>query len=152
VRSTTTPRPPGLVAAGLLASALVLAAAPAAGEVARPAPPQQPSAAQTSVSETRAAAPAPPHYTITVCPGRDEPRWKGERIDLSLRDADLVEVLRSFAKLGRFNLVLDPAVKGRVTVELRDVPWDAALAVILRTHGLAAEVDGRIVSVVPLPG
>jgi type IV pilus assembly protein PilQ len=43
-------------------------------------------------------------------------------------------------------------VKGRVTVELRDVPWDAALAVILRTHGLAAEVDGRIVSVAPLPG
>jgi type II secretory pathway component HofQ len=42
-------------------------------------------------------------------------------------------------------------VKGKVTVELRDVPWDAALVTILRTHGLAAEVDGRIVSVAPQP-
>jgi type IV pilus assembly protein PilQ len=76
-----------------------------------------------------------------------KPKYVGERIDLSLRDADLVEVLRSFAKLGKFNLVVDPAVQGKVTVELEDVPWDAAMAVILRTHGLAAEVDGRIVSV-----
>lgn len=74
-----------------------------------------------------------------------------QRIDLSLRDADLVEVLRSFAKLGGFNLVIDPGVKGRVTVELRDVRWDAALVMILRTHGLSAEVNGRIVSVAPPP-
>lgn len=69
--------------------------------------------------------------------------WQpGERISLSLKDADLAEVLRSFARLAGFNLVLDPAVRGRVTVELQDVPWEQALEVILRTHGLAAEIDG----------
>jgi hypothetical protein len=43
-------------------------------------------------------------------------------------------------------------VKGTVTVELRDVRWENALAVILRTHGLAAEIDGELVSIRPLPG
>jgi hypothetical protein len=37
-----------------------------------------------------------------------QPRPVVQRIDLSLRDADLVEVLRSFARLGGFNLVIDP--------------------------------------------
>lgn len=74
-------------------------------------------------------------------------RWAGEKISLSLKDADLVEVLRSFAKLGKVNLVIDPAVTGKVTVELHDVPWDQALSVILKTHRLGAELNGRILSV-----
>lgn len=61
---------------------------------------------------------------------------------MSLRDADLVEVLRSFAKIGNFNLILDPAVRGKVTVELRDVPWDQALEQILKVQGLGIDVIG----------
>lgn len=70
-----------------------------------------------------------------------EPR---EKIDLSLRDADLVEVLRSFAIMGDFNLVVHPDVEGSVTVELKQVEWEKALAMILRLNGLSAEVDGRL--------
>ena len=83
-------------------------------------------------------------------------QWVGERISLSLKDADLVEVLRSFARLGRLNLIIDPSVSGyrrtgsadgKVTVELHDVPWDHALSVILKTHRLGAELDGRVLAV-----
>ena len=74
-------------------------------------------------------------------------QWVGERISLSLKDADLVEVLRSFAQLGCLNLIIDPAVTGKVTVELHDVPWDHALSVILKTHRLGAELDGRVLAV-----
>ncbi len=70
--------------------------------------------------------------------------WRGKPINLSLRDADLVEVLRSFAKLTDVNIVIDPRVKGRVTVELKDVPWDQALYVILKTQGLGVEVTGNV--------
>lgn len=73
----------------------------------------------------------------------------GERIDLSLRDADLRETLRSFARMAGFNVVLHPEVEGRVTVELRDVAWEEALATILRTHGLGAVVDDREMGVGP---
>ena len=76
-------------------------------------------------------------------------RWKGFPISLSLRDAPLPEVLRTFARLAHFNLVLDPRVEGSVTVELENVPWDQALYVILKTHGLGAEVDGRLWLIAP---
>ena len=76
--------------------------------------------------------------------------WRGFPISLSLREAPLPEVLRAFAQIARFNLVLDPRVPNEpVTVELKDVPWDQALHVILKTHGLAAEVDDRLWLVEP---
>jgi hypothetical protein len=80
------------------------------------------------------------------------PRWSGERISLSTKDADHVELLRTFARLADVNLVIDPAVRGTVTVELHDVPWDQALWVILETQGLGAELDGRIWGVNPASG
>lgn len=75
--------------------------------------------------------------------------WRGEPISLSLRNAEVAEVLRSFAKISGLNLVLDPAVEGKVTVELKDVPWDQALSVILKVHRLGLEVDGQIWTVSP---
>ncbi|MEM7583385.1 MAG: secretin and TonB N-terminal domain-containing protein [Acidobacteriota bacterium] len=69
-------------------------------------------------------------------------RYFGEPIDLSLRDADLVEVLRSFAEIGRFNLVIQPNVQGKVTVELKNVPWDQALEQILKINNLGMEISG----------
>ena len=74
-------------------------------------------------------------------------RYFGEPIDLSLKDADLVEVLRSFAELGGFNLVIQPGVQGKVTVELKQVPWDQALEQILKINNLAMEITGGRVSV-----
>jgi type IV pilus assembly protein PilQ len=76
-------------------------------------------------------------------------RWKGFPISLSLREAALPDVLRTFARLAGFNLILDSQVQGTVTAELRDVPWDQALSVILKTHGLDAEIDGRSWQVAP---
>ena len=81
-----------------------------------------------------------------------EGQWRGAPISLSLRGAPLPEVLRAFAQLGGFNLILHPRVPPEpVTVELKDVPWDLALYVILKTHGLGAEVDGELWLVAP-PG
>ena len=81
--------------------------------------------------------------------GRGE--WRGFPISLSLRDAPLPEVLRSFAQIAGFSLVLDPRIpQGTVTVELKDVPWDLALHVILKTHGLGAEVNGRLWRIAPI--
>lgn len=84
--------------------------------------------------------------------GRPERRWVGEPINLSLREADLVEVLRSFAKMVDVNLIIDPKVEGKVTVELHDVPWDQALHVILKSHGLGMEISGNVWSAKPAKG
>ena len=71
-------------------------------------------------------------------------RFTGEPISLDLKDADIRDVLKTFAKLGKFNLAIDPEVKGSVTVCLENVPWDQALDVILRMNGLAYVVEGKV--------
>jgi type II secretory pathway component HofQ len=68
----------------------------------------------------------------------------GEPISLDLKDADLKDVLRTFAKLARLNIVIDPEVKGSVTVRLHDVPWDQALDVILQVNGLGYVLEGNV--------
>ena len=86
---------------------------------------------------------APGAVVVLDVPATAE-RFSGERISLDLKDADLRDVLKTFAKLGRFNLAIDPEVKGSVTVRLENVPWDQALDVILRMNGLGYVVEGTI--------
>jgi hypothetical protein len=147
-----------------LAAALALAPTAAAETRAdQPAAEASPAAAPAPTVTPAPAAPAPtPAAATTVAPVRPRrvtlgdhgaielgqpraasDRWKGFPISLSLRDAPLPEVLRSFARLVGVNLVLHPGVQGEVTIELVDVPWDQALHVILRAHGMGAELDGR---------
>ncbi len=70
----------------------------------------------------------------------NEQQWVGEPVSMSLKDADLVEVLRTFARLSDLNMILHPGIKGKVTVELKDVPWDQALSMILKIHGLGMDI------------
>jgi type II secretory pathway component HofQ len=71
----------------------------------------------------------------------------GEPISLDLKDADIKDVLRTFAELRKLNIAIDPDVKGSVTLRLHDVPWDQALDVILRINGLGYVLEGNILRV-----
>jgi len=74
-------------------------------------------------------------------------RWTGEPISLDLKDADIRDVLLTFSKLARLNMVIDPDVRGSVTVRLENVPWDQALEMILRVNGLGYVLEGNIARV-----
>ena len=74
-------------------------------------------------------------------------RYTGEPISLDLKDADIRDVLLTFSKLARLNMVIDPDVRGSVTVRLENVPWDQALDVILKVNGLGYVSEGNIVRV-----
>ena len=76
--------------------------------------------------------------------------YYGEPVSMEFQNAELRSVLRTFAEISGLNLVLDPQVAGTVDVALVDVPWDQALAVILRANGLGYEVDGTVVRIAPL--
>ena len=78
-----------------------------------------------------------------------ETRFVGEPIDMSVRDADVVEVLRMFAEISDLNVVIQPGVSGNVTVELEGVPWDQALDQILKINGLGYELEGNIMRIAP---
>lgn len=79
--------------------------------------------------------------------GAEERRYVGEPISLDLKDADIRDVLLTFAKLTKMNMVIDPEVRGTVTVRLEDVPWDQALEVILKVNGLGYVMERNVVRV-----
>lgn len=72
---------------------------------------------------------------------------RAPRIDLSVRDADVRDVLRLLADVGRVNIVCGDEVQGSVTVQFSQVPWEDALRAILQTKGLEMERTGRIIRV-----
>jgi len=77
------------------------------------------------------------------------PQTEPESVSLDLKDADLIDVLRYFGDVSGLNMVLDPGVRGRVTLRLIDVPWPSALEMILRINGLAVEEEGPILRIAP---
>jgi type IV pilus secretin PilQ/predicted competence protein len=76
--------------------------------------------------------------------------FTGAPISLDLKNIDVVELLRIFADLSNMNIILDPGIRGRVTVKMRDVPWDQAFITILRNQGLGFTVEGNIIRVATL--
>ena len=80
---------------------------------------------------------------------KETPRYTGELITLSLKDADIRDVIKTFAVLTDLNMVVDPSARGSVTLELRDVPWDQAFELILHINGLDCHMTNNVVYVAP---
>jgi type IV pilus assembly protein PilQ len=91
-------------------------------------------------------APAPPQ---PAAPGQPQ-RFTGFPISLDFQDVDLRAVLRTFSEISGLNIVIDPTIQGTVNVNLRDVPWDQALDIILKANRLGYVVDGTVIRIAPL--
>lgn len=78
------------------------------------------------------------------------PKYKGRRISLDLKDAEIQNVLRLLADVSKLNIVAADDVKGKVTIKLRNVPWDQALDIILRSKGLDKTRNGNIIRIAPV--
>ncbi len=77
----------------------------------------------------------------------DQSKWTGELISFDFKDVDIRDFFRFIADFSEMNLIIDPSVKGTLTMKLTDVPWDQALDLVCRTHGLGYVVEGNVVSV-----
>ena len=71
-----------------------------------------------------------------------------ELISLNYKDGDLRNILRLIARVSGINLVAGPDVQGKVTIELKDVQWEHALALVLGANGYTYVREGNIVRVV----
>jgi type IV pilus assembly protein PilQ len=69
---------------------------------------------------------------------------------LDFQDADINDILRLIAEVGKVNIIAGGDVQGKITTRMTDVPWDQALDVILKINGLAQERSGNIIRVAPL--
>lgn len=66
------------------------------------------------------------------------------RITLDLSDANIHNVFRLLADVGKVNVVVPDEVKGKVSLKLVDVPWNEALLVVLESKGLGVVREGNI--------
>jgi type IV pilus assembly protein PilQ len=72
---------------------------------------------------------------------------KNGLVSIDFRDADIKNVLKVLAYNSGVNIVAGPEVTGLVTIQLKDVPWQKALEVVLSTYGYAYERRGDIIAV-----
>ena len=75
------------------------------------------------------------------------PKYTGEPISVNLKDVDLKDFFRLIHEISGLNVVLDPNVKGTLTVVLDDVPWDQALDIVLKNNDLARELEGNVLRI-----
>ena len=73
----------------------------------------------------------------------------GEPIDLKVTNADVTDVIRTFAQISGLNIIVQPGVNGVVTAELENVPWDQALEQVLKINALDYELDGNVMRIAP---
>ena len=116
------------------------------------ATPLSPAAPAPSTTENVFTEPAGPAVSPLAAGGArqlsaGEKVFTGEPISLNLKDADIKDVLRTFAQLTGLNIAVDPNVNGSVTVDFVDVPWDQALDLILRQNGLSYVLEGNVMRV-----
>ncbi len=75
--------------------------------------------------------------------------YTGDPLSLNFQDIEIRAVLQVLADVTDLNLVASDSVSGRMTLRLRNVPWDQALAIILKTKGLAQRQSGNVIMVAP---
>jgi type IV pilus assembly protein PilQ len=75
------------------------------------------------------------------------PKYTGEPISVNLKDVDLKDFFRLIHEISGLNVVLDPDVKGALTIVLDDVPWDQALDIVLKNNQLSRQLDGNVLRI-----
>ncbi|HTS02998.1 MAG TPA: type IV pilus secretin PilQ, partial [Thermoanaerobaculia bacterium] len=106
-------------------------------------------AAETLLNQQDAAS--KPHEILNPFEARTlgagEKQYTGEPITLNLKDADIKDTLQRFSELTQLNIVLDPDVRGTVTVSLQEIPWDQALELILKINQLGYVLEGNVMRI-----
>jgi type IV pilus assembly protein PilQ len=91
--------------------------------------------ATSSQPQAQAPAPAPAG------------KYTGEPISVNLKDVDLKDFFRLIHEISGLNVVLDPAVKGTLTIVLDEVPWDQALDIVMQNNSLDKQLNGNVLRI-----
>ena len=80
---------------------------------------------------------------------RKRDQYTGEKLSLNFQDIEVRSVLQLLADFTGLNVVVSDTVSGNLTLRLKNVPWDQALDIILRTKGLAQRQSGNVILIAP---
>ena len=76
-------------------------------------------------------------------------RYKGDKLTLNFQDIEVRSVLQLLADFTDKNIVVSDTVTGSITLRLKDVPWDQAMDIVLRSKGLGMRENGNVIWVAP---
>jgi type IV pilus assembly protein PilQ len=109
-----------------------------------------PAPLETSVAESKASgfAAEAPNYAASGAP--QLAKYTGRRVSFEFKEIDIHNLLRIIAEVSKKNIVVADNVSGKITIRLKNVPWDQALDLILKSKGLDKEVTGNIIRIAPL--
>src|SRR5437588_12412783 len=121
-------------------------------EPVRPDSTTQQAAAQQAVQQANPAATTVATSSATQAPAGAPPapaagKYTGEPISVNLKDVDLKDFFRLIHEISGLNVVLDPAVKGSLTIVLEEVPWDQALDIVMQNNSLDKQLSGNVLRI-----
>ena len=76
--------------------------------------------------------------------------FTGRKMSLDFQGANVASVLRLIADTAGINMVFGKDVDGQVTMQLKDIPWDQALNIVLKTNGLGIKKEGGVYRIAKL--
>ncbi len=80
---------------------------------------------------------------------KESAQSQAARITVTWDNADLREVVAGFAAFSGRTIILSKDVKGNVSAEIKNQPWDLAFNAVLESQALAASIlDGGIIQVI----
>jgi len=112
-------------------------------EPVRPDSSTQQAAAQQAVQQANTAASTMAQSPAPAPAGK----YTGEPISVNLKDVDLKDFFRLIHEISGLNVVLDPAVKGTLTIVLDEVPWDQALDIVMQNNSLDKQLNGNVLRI-----
>ncbi len=80
---------------------------------------------------------------------RERVVFEGDRLTLNFQDIEVRAVLQLLADFTDMNLVTSDSVRGNITLRLRNVPWDQALDIVLKTKDLGMRRTGNVMMIAP---
>jgi len=78
--------------------------------------------------------------------------YVGEKLSLNFQDIEVRSVLQLLADFTDLNIVVSDSVQGKLTLRLKNVPWDQALDIILQTKALGKRQAGNVIMIAPAEG
>ncbi|WP_336041933.1 type IV pilus secretin PilQ [Acinetobacter dispersus] len=76
--------------------------------------------------------------------------YTGNKISLDFQDIEVRRVLQLLADFTGINMVAADTVQGNITLRLKDVPWDQALDIVLKTKNLDKRRNGSVIWIAPV--
>jgi type IV pilus assembly protein PilQ len=94
---------------------------------------------------------------IDVKPVKEDPNrlasgpqgYKGEKISFNFQNVEVRAALQAVADISGLNIIASDSVSGSLTLQLKQVPWDQALDVIMQAKGLDMRKNGNVLWIAP---